>query len=324
MEKVKHYLGLDVGGTNMVAGVVDSHLRLIEKVSIPTRANKSVEIIVSDMVKVTEEVIKKSHLSIEDFESWGIGMPSCINPKTHLLVHANCFGWKNIPIYDYLNGCLPLPINIENDANCAAFGEKIAGVGQNYDNMLMLTLGTGVGGGIIIDRKIYSGADGMGAELGHSKLVYDGKRCTCGQKGCMEAYCSSTALIRESRKAIESGKKTLLHDYCEGNMDNLNGRIIFKAMHEGDNVAKEIIDNYINHLAAGISTLITIFRPEVIVLGGGISHSGNFLFDKLNSKLHEVTFGGSEIGVPPVIPAKLGNDAGIIGAALLGEMKQMK
>lgn len=320
----KYYLGLDVGGTNMVAGVVDSSLQIISKVAIPTRANRTVEEIVADMVEVSINAIEKSGLNFNNFDSWGIGMPSCINPQTRLLVHANCFGWKNMPIFDYLEGRLPLPVYIENDANCAALGEKIAGAGQQYDNLLMLTLGTGVGGGIIIDGQIYSGADGMGAELGHSKLVFNGEQCTCGQKGCLEAYCSSTALIRNAKKVLKSGDETLLYSLCNGNPCNLNGKLIFQAAGLGDVTARRLICDYVDYLVAGISSFITIFRPQVIVLGGGISHSGKMFFEALNQRLPEVTFGAKEIGVPSIIPARCGNDAGLIGAALLGKMKQIK
>ncbi len=177
---MKYYLGLDVGGTNLAAGVVDEKYRLICKLMVPTNAGRSIEEITADMERVSRAVIQMAGLSAEDFETWGIGMPSYVNPKTNLLVHANCFGWKNVPIWQYLEGKLPLRALIENDANCAALGESLAGAARKEENIVMLTLGTGVGGGIIIDNKIYCGADMMGAELGHVKLVYNGVLCTCG------------------------------------------------------------------------------------------------------------------------------------------------
>ena len=326
MESTKYYLGLDVGGTNMVAGVVDENHQIIAKESIPTQAGRTIEEITADMAEVSKKAVLKAGLQMEDISSWGIGMPSYVNPKTNLLVHANCFGWKNVPIYDYLKKHISLPTYIANDANCATYGEVLAGSASQYTDAIMLTLGTGVGGGIIMGKKIYSGADNMGAELGHTKLVYNGERCTCGQKGCLEAYCSSTALIRIMKEALQENKDTLIWKLCGEDENKVNGEILFEAAKQGDSLAKQIVDDYISKLAAGISTFITIFRPQVIILGGGIAHAGDLLLKPLNEKLHTCTFAAEEIGIPQVIRAELGNDAGIIGAALLNDVtkKNMK
>ena len=317
MESTKYYLGLDVGGTNMVAGVVDENHQIIAKESIPTQAGRTIEEITTDMAEVSKKAVLKAGLQMEDISSWGIGMPSYVNPKTNLLVHANCFGWKNVPIYDYLKKHISLPTYIANDANCATYGEVLAGSASQYTDAIMLTLGTGVGGGIIMGKRIYSGADNMGAELGHTKLVYNGERCTCGQKGCLEAYCSSTALIRIMKETLQENKDTLIWKLCGEDENKVNGEILFEAARQGDSLAKQIVDDYISKLAAGISTFITIFRPQVIILGGGIAHAGDLLLKPLNEKLHTCTFAAEEIGIPQVIRAELGNDAGIIGAALL-------
>ena len=317
MESTKYYLGLDVGGTNMVAGVVDENHQIIAKESIPTQAGRTIEEITADMAEVSKKAVLKAGLQMEDISSWGIGMPSYVNPKTNLLVHANCFVWKNVPIYDYLKKHISLPTYIANDANCATYGEVLAGSASQYTDAIMLTLGTGVGGGIIMGKRIYSGADNMGAELGHTKLVYNGERCTCGQKGCLEAYCSSTALIRIMKETLQKNKDTLIWKLCGEDENKVNGEILFEAARQGDSLAKQIVDDYISKLAAGISTFITIFRPQVIILGGGIAHAGDLLLKPLNEKLHTCTFAAEEIGIPQVIRAELGNDAGIIGAALL-------
>lgn len=244
-------------------------------------------------------------------------MPSCVNPKTHLLVHANNLDWKNIPIYEYFKPHINLPLYIENDANCAVLGETLAGNAKNCENVVMLTLGTGVGGGIILNKRIYAGADMLGAELGHVKLVYNGLRCSCGQKGCLEAYCSATALIEQTREAMKTERTSLLWDMCHGSLQGVDGRMIFEAAVNGDTTAEHAVARYTDYLAAGISTFITIFRPEVIILGGGIAEAGSTLLDTLNRKVRAATFAAEEIGVPPVVKAALGNDAGIIGAALL-------
>lgn len=313
----KYYLGLDLGGTNMVAGVVDKEYNILSKKSIPTNAGRSVEEITRDMAEISKEAVQLAGLKLNNISSWGIGMPSYVNPVTNLLVHANNLGWKNLPIYDYLKKHISLPTYIANDANCATYGEVLAGSAKHYTDAIMLTLGTGVGGGIVMNKKIYSGFDNMGAELGHTKLVYGGIQCTCGQYGCLESYCSSTALIRETKKAIEDNRNTLILDLCENDTNKINGEMVFEASRQGDLLATKITEDYISLLAAGISTFITIFRPQVIILGGGIAHAGELLLEPLNKKLFTSTFAAEEIGIPKVIKAKLGNDAGIIGAAFL-------
>lgn len=317
MKSTPYYLGLDVGGTQLVAGVVDAHRRIVAKASLPAGAGRSIEEITADMARVSREAVAAADLTIGAMSSWGIGMPSYVNPQTGLLVHANCFGWKNVPIYDYLRKQLPLPIYIANDANCAAYGEVLAGAAANYSDALMLTLGTGVGGGIILNKKIFSGYDTMGAELGHTKLVYDGALCTCGQKGCLEAYCSATALIRIMKEQLRAPRETLIRTLCEGDEERIEARMLFDAARQKDEAALEILKEYTARLAAGLSTFVAIFRPEVIIVGGGLAGAGELLLEPLREALATCTFAADEIGVPPVVRAQLGNDAGLLGAALL-------
>lgn len=317
---MKYYLGLDVGGTNLAAGVVSEQFQIISKAAAPSGRGKTIEEMVHTMAEVSREALRKARLGRSDIAYWGIGMPSYVNPKTKLLVHANCFGWRNIPILDYLSKETDLPVLIENDANCAAYGEILAGAGRYFENAIVLTLGTGVGGGIILNRKIYAGADSMGGELGHTKLVFDGKQCTCGQYGCMESYCSARALNEMAVDALKDPARpqTILWDFCQGDLSRLTVKHIFDAEKEGDPLAMGLTDQYVKYLAAGISTFVVIFRPEIIILGGGVSNAGDSFFRKVNAALMEETFAANEIGVPNVIRAELGNDAGIIGAAMLG------
>lgn len=312
-----YYLGLDVGGTNLAAGVVDGEYHMLSRIEVPTRAERSIEEITDDMAEVTLAAIKEAGLSVKDFHSWGIGMPSYVNPETNLLVHANCFGWRNVPIYQYLENKLPLSIHIENDANCAALGEVLAGAARKEQNVIMLTLGTGVGGGIIMDGKIFCGADLMGAELGHAKLIYNGVTCTCGQKGCVEAYCSATALIRQMKECVWKVPGSILWELCQGDLEKLEGKSLFEAVRRKDKTAEQVLWQYVDYLSCALSTYITLFRPDKIILGGGIANAGELLLEPLRERLMVNTFAGSEIGVPEVITAKLGNDAGIIGAAFL-------
>lgn len=321
---MKYHLGLDVGGTNLAAGVVTEQYEIISRKSVPSGAGRSLEEIVRAMADVSWAALTAVGLSEADVEYWGIGMPSYINPETGLLVHANCFGWRNVPILDALARHTKLPVVVENDANCAAYGEILAGAGKDYDNAVMLTLGTGVGGGIILNRRIYAGADGMGGELGHTKLVYNGRQCTCGQYGCMEAYCSARALAGMTREEMAAAPRrgSLLWEACGGVPEALTVRQIFDAWRQKDPLAEKMVDQYVEYLTAGMSTFITIFRPEIIILGGGVSNAGEAFLEKINRRLGAQTFAGMEIGVPRVIRARLGNDAGIIGAAMLRPEKQ--
>lgn len=317
-----YYLGLDLGGTNIVAAVIDEEYQIISKETIPTNAGRSVEEVTADMAAISRKAVVSAGLTMAEISSWGIGMPSYINPKTDLLVYSNNFGWKNVPIGEHLKRQMPeLPIYTDNDANCAIYGEVLAGSAKEYSNAIMLTLGTGIGGGIVIDNKIYSGADNMGAELGHTRLVYNGELCTCTQKGCLEAYCSSTALIRDAKRAVAKSPSSMILEMCKGDSSLINGEIVFEAAKEGDPVAKSLIDNYIDCLAAGIANFVAIFRPEVVIIGGGMAHAGDFLLEPLNRRVSDYTYAGEMIGAPKVIRAELGNDAGLIGAALLEKQK---
>lgn len=312
---MRYDIGLDVGGTNLSAGVVDEKGAVISRATLPAGAGRSIEEITTDMAKVSRMAVESAGLSMEQMGSWGIGMPSYVNPKTGLLVHANCFGWRNVPIYEHLEPRLPLPIFIENDANCAVLGETVAGAARNYKNVVMLTLGTGVGGGIILDGQIYSGADRMGAELGHTKLVFRGRKCTCGQLGCLDGYCSARGLAETAREMISEG--SLLWDLCRHDIRKLEASMVTEAVAHGDWAAIQAWDLYLDQLAAAIGNFIAVFRPDVVILGGGVAKAGNMLLRPLKEKVKASTFAAAEIGIPKIRLAVAGNDAGIIGAARL-------
>lgn len=312
-------IAVDVGGTNIVAGLIDDNFNILSKKSVPSKSFRTPDEIIFDIFQVSKTVLEENKLTFDDIPFWGIGMPSCINPATKNLVHANCFGWKNFPIFSYLEKYTNKPIYIENDANCAAYGEVLAGSGKSYSNAIMLTLGTGVGGGIIIDKKIYSGSNKMGAELGHTKLIHNGNLCTCGKKGCLETYASATALVNLGNQVLQTKHSKIIDDLCKNQIKNLDGKIIFQAAAQNDMTANIILEKYCDYLASGISSFISIFRPEVVILGGGISEAKNQLLDILEPKVFEQTFAAEEIGIPKIICGSLGNDAGLIGAAFLAE-----
>lgn len=314
---MKVFLGIDLGGTNIAAGVVDEQGHILKKHSVKTNTDQPFADLVSDIARTAYQTVELAGLEMGEISSVGLGTPSLINPETNLLVNANNLGWRNVPLPQELGKHFPIPLYIRNDADCAALGEVLAGAAREYENALMITLGTGLGGGVILNRRIFNGCDHMGAELGHTKLVYGGVQCTCGQYGCVESYASATALIRQAKEAVLAHPESRMAALCSGDLSRMDARIPFAAAQEGDRTAGRVVDQYISYLAAGLSSFVVIFRPQVILIGGGISNEGERLLGPLNEKLFQCTYGAEEIGVPPVIRAQLGNDAGIIGAALL-------
>ena len=315
---MKYYVGIDLGGTNIVAGVVDENYNIKAKYSEPTNASRGFKEVCASIANAAYEAAKKANIDMKDVESVGVGSPGCVNRNTNLLVFSNNLGWENVPFQDELEKHFDVPVFIDNDANCAALGEVLAGAARNYENACMVTLGTGVGGGIIIDKKIFSGSDRLGAEIGHTILLYGGEVCSCGLEGCFEAYASATALIRQIKQAIKQHPESLLNTLCDGNLDKVEAKTAFDAMDKGDEIAAKVIDQYLSYVAAGVGSMMTLFRPEVVIVGGGVSNAGDKLLKPLTQKTDGMTFTRNQAENPPIVLAELGNDAGIIGAAMLG------
>ena len=319
-----YYLGIDLGGTNIAVGVVDENCKILKKKSTPTMANRDGKLIIQDMARVCKEVVAECGLTIDDIEYAGIATPGTANSETGIVEYANNLPFVNFPIADLLKEYLGVKkVYIENDANAAAKAEAIAGAAKGAKYSVMITLGTGLGGGIVLDGKVYSGFNHAGAELGHIVIEKDGKQCTCGRRGCWETYSSATGLANMTRehliKAREEGRKTIIEDMIGGNLDNCNARVSFAAMKQGDEVGKEIVDEYISYLASGIATIINIFQPNVLSIGGGVCGEKDYLLKPLEKEVFGQTY--TKTGVSPQTElkiAELGNDAGIIGAASLG------
>ncbi len=309
-------LGIDMGGTSIKTGVVDGK-EIIARHSVRTLG--TFEQVVSDMARSAREAAAKAGVHLHDFASVGVGIPSAINPRTGRLVYSNNTDWRDVPFVEELNKHIPAKVLVDNDANCAAIGEAVAGGAAGVKNLIMITLGTGVGGAVILNGKLFSGADGMGTELGHVPLVLDGEACTCGIRGCYEAYASLSGLARLTRAAMELRPDSKMKDYLEGGQ--ITGRTAFDAAKAGDQAALEVVDQYARYVAAGIGGLVTTFRPDTVLIGGGISHAGAFLLDRIRQGLPEFVYAADVIGCPSLAAALLGNDAGIIGAAYLDEMQ---
>jgi len=315
---MQYRIGIDLGGTAIKAGVVDENYQVVCSHTQPT--SHDFDTVIRDLAFTAETVAAKVGLKVSDFPCVGVGIPSSVNPITKRLVFANNTGWRDMPIGEELEKLLNIPVYIGNDANCAVIGETLAGAAKGRDSVVMLTLGTGVGGGIILGGKLFVGGDGMGVELGHTPLGHGGNSCTCGITGCLESYASVTALINQAREAMTANPDSLLCSRAAENNGQLNGRIIFDCAHEGDPAALAVVDQYEEYLAHGIGGLITTFRPEIFLIGGGLSAQGDYLLKPLNEKLARYVYSWDIIGAPPVVKATLGNSAGTIGAAYLDRM----
>ncbi|MBP3243068.1 MAG: ROK family glucokinase [Ruminococcus sp.] len=314
---MKYYVGIDLGGTNIVAGVVDEEYNIIAKASTKTNCPRPEKEIADDMARMALEAVKNAKLTIDDIEWIGVGTPGIANSSTGIIEYSNNLGFKDTPMVKYIQETIDKPVFIENDANAAAYGEFVAGAAKGAKNAVCITLGTGVGGGIIIDGKIYAGSNFAGAEIGHTVIEVDGVQCSCGRKGCFEAYSSATGLIRMTKESMAQNPDSIMNQVAE-EKGKVTARTSFDCMRAGDKYAKAVVDKYIKYLAAGITNTINIFQPDVLCIGGGVCNEGDPLLLPVKELVkNEVYTRNSEKNTEIVI-AKLGNDAGIIGAAFLG------
>ncbi len=314
-----YYLGIDVGGTGIKIGVVDENGKIVSKKRISTKNLTGYKAVVEAMSKLSLETIASSGLALKDIKSVGIGIPGAADDKNGIAYYCNNLYMKNAPICDEFRKHIDLPTYLCNDANCAALGEYSLIKDKNISNFILITLGTGIGGGIIINKKLYTGFNGIGAELGHINLSFGGEPCSCGRKGCWEAYASATALIRDTERAAKKNPSSLLASMIAENGGKANGIIPFEASKAGDETGKTIVDNYIKCLGEGVIDIINIFQPEVIAIGGGICNQGDALLIPLREYVLPRTYGAGLVPSTEIVIAALGNDAGIIGAALLGK-----
>ena len=315
---MKYSAAIDLGGTNIGIGIVSEAGELVYKTSVPVEDNQNPAALLAQMAEGTKQCIADSGRELSDIELVGIGVPGLIKgPKGPVILAAN-INWHNVDAVSFLEEKIGLPVILGNDADCAAMGEYHAGAGKQFESLIMITLGTGIGGGAVFNGKLFPGFNGFGGEYGHIPLVHGGVKCGCGKHGCFEVYGSANALKRETREMAEQHPESLIWEMCEGNLDNIGGRTAFDAADRGDETGAAIVEQYISYLADGISGIVNIFRPEVVILGGGVSNQGASLLDPLNEKVAKLCVANETIEAPKVIKASLGNSAGIIGAGLLG------
>ena len=315
---MKHYLGIDLGGTAIKVGVVREDYKIIAKHSTPTKHARPAEEIIADMVNTGKSAIKTAGLNESDISHVGICVPSSINNNNKRIIFANNLGWRDFDVIPFFKKEWDIPVFLANDADSAALAEVRAGAARQYSNAVMLTLGTGVGGGLIFNNQVYTGGDGFGSEPGHIVIMAGGQQCTCGASGCFEAYASVTALKRDTKRAMDEFPGSIMHDINGDDPSHISGRTAFDAAAQGDEAGMLVVKNYIGYLATGIASLIILLRPQAVIIGGGVSDAGEPLFGPLREEVASRVCITGAVGIPPILKAELGNDAGIIGAALLG------
>lgn len=315
---MKYYVGIDLGGTNIVAGVVDENYNIITKASVKTNRPRPAKEIADDMGKVALQAIADANLTVNDIEWVGIGTPGIANSKDGIIEYSNNLEFKNVPIVEYIQKHIQKPVYVENDANAAAYGEYVAGAGKGHNSLVCITLGTGVGGGVVTDGKILTGFNFAGAELGHMVIEVDGAQCSCGRKGCFEAYSSATGLIRMTKEAMEKDNSSSMWDLVRERNNKVSARISYDAMRMGDKSATEVVDKFHKYLASGLTNVINIFQPEILCIGGGVCNEGEALLNPVKELIATEVYTKNSAKNTEIVTAKLGNDAGIIGAAFLG------
>ena len=318
---MKYYVGIDLGGTNIVAGVVDENYKILSKASTKTNLPRPEKEIADDMAKVAVKAVKDAGITMEQVEWIGLGTPGIAHSEKGIIEYSCNLGFDNTPMVEYIRESIDKPVFIENDANAAAYGEFVAGAAKGAKNAVCITLGTGVGGGIVVDGKIYSGSNFAGAEIGHMVIEVDGPQCTCGRKGCFEVFSSATGLIRMTKEAMAEDKNTVMHKITAERKGKVTARTSFDAMRMGDKTAKDVVDKYIKYLAAGITNTINIFQPDILCIGGGVCNEGDPLLLPVKELVKEEVYTRNSPKNTEIVIAKLGNDAGIIGAAFLGMAK---
>ncbi|MBQ8837311.1 MAG: ROK family protein [Clostridia bacterium] len=308
-------IGIDLGGTNIAAGLVDESGTILLKKSVPTGASRPKEEIIDDIAALCRRIVGEHGITLSEVQAIGIAVPGGVDEKSGEILFTPNIPFSGINICEILSKKLDgKKVGVANDANAATLAEVFCGAAKGADNAVMITLGTGVGGGIVIDKKIYSGSNGLAAEIGHFVIQMGGEKCGCGRRGCFEAYGSATALIRMTKEELSTcfmtGEATLMAEASK-----ISARTSFDAFKKGDAAAARVIEKYTDALANGITSLINIFQPDVFIIGGGISGEKQFLIDLLQPKVDAEDFAKNAKKRTRLCTALCGNDAGIIGAA---------
>lgn len=310
----KYYLGIDLGGTFIKGGIVDGEGRILLRDKLPTESDKGAGRVVANIAALCRSLMERTDLSASELVGIGIGVPGTVDSERGEVIYANNLGWTNFLIADKISDAFGLPVKIANDASVAALGEAKFGCGKGYRHSVMITLGTGVGGGMVLDGKLFEGNHSAGGELGHMVIVAGGEPCTCGRRGCIEAYASVTALIRDTKRAMEKNPESKLWEV--GSLDAVTGKTAFDYL-EQDETARAVVDRYLEMIGICVVNIANLLRPEIIILGGGICAEGERLIRPIREMLDREIHGGDTGPRVKLVTAELGNDAGLLGAAAL-------
>jgi len=317
-QKKKYYVGIDLGGTFIKGGIVDETGDIVYSDKVPTESEKGGDRVAMNIAVLADTLMKHMKLEKEDVIGLGMGVPGMIDSKAGVVIFSGNLQWKDFPIAEKVSTLTGLKVKIANDANVAALGEVKFGAAKGCDNMVMITLGTGVGAGIIAEGMMIEGNKSAGAELGHSVIVVDGEPCSCGRKGCFEAYSSATGLIRMTREAAETHPESKIKQLVEAD-GRISARTAFNAAKMLDDTGMEVVERYIKHLACGITNTINVFQPDILCIGGGVCNEGDALLLPLKKLVAENVYSKNSAKNTEICICSLGNDAGIIGAAMLGK-----
>ena len=314
-----YYLGVDLGGTTIKVGLVNEQYQILQSISGPTGRERNSEEVLKDMAMLCLEIMKLQGITEKEIHSIGIGSPGIASPGEGMILSASNLNFNHVNVREEIQKYINTDVFVENDANCAALGEVICGAAKGESNVVVVTLGTGVGGGIVTEGRINRGSFFGAGEIGHQVICYEnGVPCGCGRKGCWEQYASATALIRQAKAAVEKVPESMILSLAkEKKLDNINAKVIFDAAQAGDQIAQDVLERYFKYIACGITNIINILDPGMIVLGGGMSAQKEYLSDPVTKYVEEEMYGSLSLKTK-IKAAKLGNGAGIIGAAFLG------
>ena len=314
MKQNKYYVGIDLGGTFIKGGIVDESGNILVSDKTPTESEKGSDGVAKNIAALVLSLMQKQGLQTADVVGIGMGVPGMIDSKAGNVIYSNNLDWKDFRIGDKVETLTGLKVKIANDANVAALGEVKFGAAKNCNDVIMITLGTGVGGGIVLDGKLFEGFRSAGAEVGHTVVEVGGRKCGCGRCGCFEQYSSAMALIRDTKEAMEKAPGSAMWQVVEGDINKVSGSTAFKAAAQGDKTAQAVLDQYVRYLGEGIANLINIFRPEAVMLGGGVSNAGDALLTPVKAYVEQNIYVDTDYAPVDIVRATLGNDAGIYGA----------
>lgn len=317
------YIGIDVGGTNLKAGLVDENGVVLATAKIKIARIGDQEALARTMADMTRELAQTASTALEEIASVGVGVPGAVEIRSGTLLYTCNLPLRNVPLRRLFHKYLPMPLYIENDANCAALAEYYAGAGRGSKRFVMVTLGTGIGGGIVHNGKIFHGSNGMAGEVGHMSIIYSGHPCPCGRRGCWEQYASASALKRLTREAMEQHPGSILCQVVAENDNVISGQSAFIAARQGDAVGQAVCDAFISYLSTGIVNLVNIFQPDTLAIGGGVSNEADeYLLIPVQQQVARESIPCNRDKMTRIVRAQLGNQAGVIGAALLGKKKR--